>query len=132
MQALEQQYDIVHLLCRISSTGAVGESASGAAELIDKCCAAGIKLLWIASDNDAQGYIKGFPLRGRSLNLVMTLKRNRPQFAGFVANLLARMSQGESMPVAWNQLFPQVPGASHAGAPETIVAAGRGGVRLRR
>jgi hypothetical protein len=35
------------------------------------------------------------------------------------------------MPVAWNDLCPQIPGSAHPDAPESIFFAGRGGVRLR-
>lgn len=39
-------------------------------------------------------------------------------------------ADGESMPVAWNHLYPQIPGAAHGEAPECIFFAGRGAVML--
>jgi hypothetical protein len=37
---------------------------------------------------------------------------------------------GDTMPVAWNDLCPQIPGLDHLDSPESIFFAGRSGVRL--
>jgi hypothetical protein len=131
ISALGQGYDVVHLLCDVNSTGNIEGSDLTGAELMERCCDSGVKLLWIASDNDVEGYISGFKTRGKHLNLVMTLKRNDPHFSDFLGELLSRMSEGDTMPVAWSDVCPQVPGSSHAEVPESIFFAGRGGVRLQ-
>jgi hypothetical protein len=100
-------------------------------ELIQTCCDQNVKLLWIASDNPSERYIKGFGARGKRLNLVMTLERKGPNFPEFLQKLLFRMFYGDTMPVAWNDLCPQIPGSDHPSMPESIFFAGRGGVRLR-
>ena len=130
---LEQKYDIVHLLCDVTESGTVtdanGEQITGT-ELIQRCCDHNVKLLWAASDNPPERYINGFGARGKHLNLVMTLRRKGPNFPGFLQKLLSQMVCGNTMPVAWNDLCPQIPGSDHPDAPESIFFAGRGGVRL--
>jgi hypothetical protein len=129
-----QQYDIVHLFCDVPHTGSIadneGNTISGT-ELIQECCNANVKLLWIASDNHPEGYIKNFKARGKRLNLVMTIVRNDPKFSDFLAKLLSRMFYGDTMPVAWTELAPQVPSTINTDSPGCIFFAGRGGVRLR-
>jgi hypothetical protein len=130
---MEQKYDIVHLLCDVTPHGTItdadGEEITGT-ELIQRCCDQNVKLLWSGSDNPPERYINGFGARGKRLNLVMTLKRKGPNFHGFLRKLLSQMADGDTMPVAWNDLCPQIPGSDHPDAPESIFFAGRGGVRL--
>jgi hypothetical protein len=130
---LEQKYDIVHLICDVTENGTITD-ASGheitGTELIQRCCDQNVKLLWSASDNPPERYIKGFGARGKRLNLVMTLKRKGPNFPSFLQKLLSRMAYGDTMPVAWNDICPQIPRADHPDAPESIFFAGRGGVKL--
>jgi hypothetical protein len=131
LEAVRQDYDVIHLLCDVSPNGEIAGSDVSGTELIAQCCASSVKLLWIASDNDPDRYIRGFKARGRRLNLVMTIKRNDPKFSEFIGKLLSKMSCGASMPVAWNDLCAQIPGASYNDAPESIFSAGRPGIRLR-
>ena len=130
---LEQRYDIVHLICDVSESGTIrdtnGHEVTGT-ELIQFCCDQNVKLLWSASDNPPERYIKGFGARGKRLNLVMTLKRKGPNFPSFLQKLLSQMAYGETMPVAWNDICPQIPRSDHPDAPESIFFAGRGGARL--
>ena len=79
---LEEKYDIVHLLADVTEAGTIrdasGHEVSGT-DLIQRCCDQDVKLLWSASDNPPDRYIKGFGARGKRLNLVMTLQR-KPKF----------------------------------------------------
>lgn len=133
-QAIEQGYDIVHLFCDVSQGGMVadgqGHSITGTL-LVEKCSNSDVKLLWIASENKADGYIKGFKLAGKHINLVMTISRNGSKFSTFLQKLLSKLSRGETMPVAWAALAPQAPGQGQQDLPSCIFAAGRPGVRLR-
>jgi hypothetical protein len=133
-QAIEKKYDIVHLFCEVSPGGMVadarGNTVTGTS-LIEKCADSDVKLLWIANENKAEGYIKGFKLAGKHLNLVMTVNRNGSKFSTFLEKLLSKLSRGETMPVAWAALALQAPGQSRQDLPGCIFAAGRPGVRLR-
>ena len=130
---VEQKYDVVHLLCDVTAKGTIADSNGGeitGTELIQHCCNQNVKLLWCASDNAPESYIKGFGARGKRLNLVMTLKRKGANFPNFLQKLLSRIAYGETMPVAWNELCPQIPGSDHPDGPDAIFFAGRGGVML--
>lgn len=56
-------------------------------------------------------------------NLVMTLERKGATFAQFFYDLFSKMFAGTTMPMAWVQLAPQIPGANHENVPSTIFAA---------
>src|SRR5262249_34241080 len=56
-------------------------------------------------------------------NLVLTIDRKGPAFASFYAELFGRMYRGKTMPVAWVDLAPQIPGASHENCPGSIFSA---------
>jgi len=131
--AIGQKYDVVHLFANINAEGSIVD-ASGATingtEFIKKCCETGVKLLWMANNTPADAYINGFSNRGQKINLVMIIDRRGPFFVPFFNNLLAKMSGGEAMPTAWNQLNPQIPNSVHPDAPDAIFSAGRAGLRL--
>jgi hypothetical protein len=67
-----------------------------------------------------------------SYNLILrTGPQNLPRaFPSFLQQLLFRMACGDTMPLAWNDICPQIPRSDHPDAPESIFFAGRGGVRL--
>jgi len=121
------------MFCDVDDQGRI-KNAGGAeftgAELIQHCCDHDVKVLWCASGNPPEGYIKGFKARGKRLNVVMTVNRNGANFPTFLERLLSRMAYGESMAVAWSKLCPQIPGSTHTNAPDSIFFAGRGGVKL--
>jgi hypothetical protein len=135
LSGIDRRCDIVHLFCDISPEGNIvdshGNTTEGAA-LIQHCCDADVKLLWLASQNKPEGYIKGFKAAGKPLNLVLTIDRKGSCFPSFLENLLRKMSAGETMPAAWVALAAQTPSdPRHQDLPACIFAAGRGGLKLR-
>jgi hypothetical protein len=123
--------DIVHVFADVSPLGLIRDESGAEVSGTDLIRAAGdadVKLLWIASDNKPEGYIKGFkPVK--PLNLVMTIDRKGPNFTIFLSQLLSRLSNGEKMPVAWAALAPQTThDPLHNHLPGTIFSAGRGNV----
>jgi hypothetical protein len=78
-----------------------------------------------ATNNPAENY--GKPPFGRA-NLIMTIDRNGPLFANFLARLFAQMHSGVSMPMAWINLAPQNPYAVHKDLPATFFIAEHGQV----
>lgn len=135
LNAIRNGYDVVHLFADVSAAGIIsgadGTNCLGT-ELIDSCCDAGVKLLWIASGNHPDGYIKGFRAKGKPLNLVMTIDRKGSGFSIFLAKLLSKMAAGETMPGAWVAIAPQAPKNPHASdMPATIFAAGNGSAKFR-
>ncbi len=133
LEAIVRGYDIVHLFCGVSPDGSIvdttGYAVSGTA-LIKTCYESGVKLVWIASANEPDGYIKGFKPQGARMNLVMTISRTN--FSSFLENLLSKMSAGQTMPAAWVAIAPQnAHDPRQQGLPECIFSAGRGSVILR-
>ena len=128
-------YDVVHLFSDVTKDGNITDSRGReitATRLMQSCCDADVKLLWLASENKPEGYIKGFKAGGKPLNLVLTIDRKGSHFSGFLENILRKMSTGETMPSAWVALAPQNSNdARNQDAPACIFAAGRGGARLR-
>ena len=134
-QALRgQQYDIVHLFSDVLPNGMLTDHRGNAitgTELLDLSCESDVKLFWLASDNPPERYIDGFNARGKRINLVLTIMRNDPKFSEFLENLLFRMFYGDTMPVAWVDIVPQIPGRIDPSMPATIFYAGRGAAKLR-
>jgi hypothetical protein len=125
----------VHLFCDALPDGNITDSRGAkiaGTSLIQSCCNSDVKLLWVASENKREAYIRGFKAAGKRLNLVMTINRNGSKFLPFLEKLLSRMSAGETMPAAWVSVSPQGPNdPRQQDSPACIFSAGRGGVRLR-
>lgn len=133
METIAKGYDVVHLFCDVSPDGNIVDgrgTRTAGANLVQTCCDSDVKLLWVASENRPEGYIKGF--KAARLNLVMTIDRKGSRFAAFLEKLLSKMSAGETMPVAWASISPQNRNdPRQQDCPECIFAAGRGGIKLR-
>jgi len=130
LHAAADHYDILHVFVEVNSDGNLAQSAHTGAELIDIATNAGTKLLWIANGNNPEGYIKNFRVKGKAINLVMTINRDGVKFSNFLHSLLGEMKYGATMPVAWNRLAPQIPGKEHSDAPATIFVCGLGQARF--
>ena len=133
LRAIESGYDIVHLFSPLSPTGLVADGQSttlSGTDLIGKCCESEVKLLWIANENEARDYVKGFNAAGKPLNLIMTISRNGAKFDRFLDELLSRVSSGETLPLAWVSLVPQAQGPWQQEVPGCIFHAGRAAVKL--
>jgi hypothetical protein len=135
MQAIAQKYDVVHFYGDVSPDGTIADTAGktmAGTQLLDACCNADVKVLWMASDNKAEAYTKGFNAKGKKINLVMTIRRLGPYFPLFLTNLLEKISGGEPMPAAWNEMNPQGGDSVQPDTPECVFYAGRGKVVLKK
>jgi len=118
--------DVLFIYARVKDSGVVDGSKSSLREIIRD---SGAKVVVVATENTANAYIAGARKRPYgSANLVMTLERRGTRFPAFFARLFKMMFDGETMPVAWVKLAPQIPGAEHEEAPGTIFAAEAGQV----
>jgi hypothetical protein len=126
MQALTDGYSIVHILANVDAQGRVASTDTTGAALIAHATANGTKLLWLASSNAPDGYIAGFQPGKHRINVVMTIDRQGAALPKFLNDLLARMQRGMKMPMAWNDIAPQIPGSVQPDTPEKIYAAGYG------
>src|SRR5246127_1130524 len=58
-QAIAQAYDVIHFYGDVAADGSITGGMTGT-QLLDACCAANVKLLWIANDNKPENYAKAF------------------------------------------------------------------------
>jgi len=121
--------DVLLVYARISDAGKVGNSNLNLRGIIRD---SGATVVIVASENSGDAYIGGAPNTGYgAANLVMTIDRGGAKFAAFFVRLFKKMFSGTTMPVAWVQLVPQVPGMDHPDVPEAIFAAEAGQVTFR-
>jgi hypothetical protein len=121
---------VLFLYGTLQATGQV----VGSIFLRDLIREAGAYVAVVASENPADSYIRGVgrPDGRWSANIVMCLDRRGDQFAGFFYDLFTAMFAGTSMPVAWVELAPQIPGEEHANTPESIMSAEAGQIVFSR
>jgi hypothetical protein len=113
--------DVLMIYARVESDGRIAGSTVGLREIIRQ---SGAAIVVVASENDAKSYSAAGKSTGYGqANLVLTLKRKGATFTHFFAQLFGRMFKGKSMLLAWVELAPQVPGATHENCPESIFAA---------
>ena len=132
--AVNSKPDIVHLFCNVDAQGAITDSFNTrmtGSDLLQACVDAGVKVLWIASDNFADPYNAGFKPKGLKLNVVLTERRIGPNFSLFLDNLLTKTSAGESFSKAWNVVSNPVGKSVQPDVPHTITSLGRGAVILK-
>ncbi len=83
-----------------------------------------MKLLFFASDNTGENYVRAFQDHrrgpGGGVDVVWTLERSGDKFPFFLGELLKRMSKGETMPMAWVGIAPQAQGEWMDKLPSTV------------
>src|SRR5207249_1654505 len=123
-EEIPPQCDVLLVYCEIEMSGKVKGSTRSLRELIRD---SGAAVVVVAMNHHVDAYIAAAPkVPFGHANLVMTLDRKGTALPTFLARLFQMMNVGISMPVAWNELAPQIPGMDHADAPETIFACERG------
>lgn len=121
------QPGILHLYCTMNENGDLIDGRGGALHggaLLEACRRAGVKLLFFASDNTGENYRQAFREhyrgKGSGVDMVWTLERSGEKFPFFLTELFKRMSKGESMPMAWVSIAPQVQGEWMGKLPSTV------------
>jgi hypothetical protein len=116
--------DVLLVYCEIAPNGVVKGANRNLRELIRDAGASIVVVAMYHGVDANNATAPQLPFGGA--NLVMTLDRKGAGLPTFLARLFQRMNAGTSMPVAWNELAPQIPGGDHGDAPETIFACERG------
>jgi hypothetical protein len=115
------QCDVLMIYARVESDGRIAGSTDGLRDIIRQ---SGAAIVVVASENDGKSYTAAGKSTGYGqANLVLTLKRKGAAFTQLFTQLFGRMSKGKSMLLAWVELAPQVPGATHGNCPDSIFAA---------
>ena len=118
--------NVLLLYCQIGPNGKVSHSSRSLREIIRDSEA---QIVVVGTDHPVDNYIGAAqPEAFGQANLVLSLSRKGSLLPRFLARLFSKMKQGTSMPVAWNELAPQIPGIDHDDTPEAIFACERGQV----
>ena len=118
--------DVLFVYCEINKDGTIKQSPLKLREIIQ---ASHATIVVIASENEGDNYIAAVKAAGQGqANLVMTLQRQGDSFSGFYNKLFGLMFKGVPMPVAWNEIAPQIPNSEHQGIPDSIFVCERGQV----
>jgi len=113
--------DVLMIYAQAQSDGRIGGCSEGLRDIIRKSNA---PIVVIASENEGSSYVAAGKRTGYGqANLVMTLNRKGPAFTIFFTQLFSKMFHGESMPMAWVRLAPQIPSLEHENVPGSIFAA---------
>jgi hypothetical protein len=107
--------DVLFAYCDLAAEGLVSGSSKSLREIIRE---SGALVVVVASENAQQGILAATKEVGYGhANLAVTLERKGRVFSSFYARLFGAMAEGVSMPVAWVQLAPQIPGSEHPDCP---------------
>ncbi len=113
--------DVLLLYAQTETDGRIVGSIDGLRDIIRKAKAV---IAIVAFPNDPGSLIAAGKLTGYGqANLVLTINRKGPAFRTFYSELFGRMYRGTTMPTAWVQLAPQIPGANHDNCPDGIFSA---------
>ena len=129
IQATESNKDVpscsvLFLYCDIDASGTIIGCRDGVRRLIKTARA---HLAIVASENPPEHYMRCLgPRNDWGANIVLTIERKGERFPKFFAELFQRMYAGTSMPMAWVELAPQIPGHGNPNSPSTIMVAEAG------
>jgi hypothetical protein len=112
--------DVLLIYAQVQTDGRVVGCSDGLRDIIRKAKAV---IAIVAFPNEPNDLIAaGKPTGYGQANLVLTINRKGAAFATFYSELFGRMYRGKTMPVAWVELAPQIPGAAHENCPDGIFA----------
>jgi hypothetical protein len=107
--------DVLLAYCDLAVEGRVSGSSKSLREIIRD---SGAVVVVLASENAQEGILAATKEVGYGhANLAVTLDRKGNVFSSFYGRLFGAMAEGETMPVAWVQLAPQIPGSEHSDCP---------------
>lgn len=113
--------DVLMIYAHMEIDGSITGCTDGLRDIIRK---SGATIVIVASENEGKSYVAGSKNTGYGrANLILTLKRKGAVFTDFLSQLFNEMLKGKSMLLAWVDLAPQIPGATHENCPESIFAA---------
>jgi hypothetical protein len=115
--------DVLLLYCKIDSSGVIKGSSQSLREIMRD---AGAAVVVVATNNESKHYNAGLEKFPVGVNFIMTIDRREYRFARCLGKLFAQMKRGVSMPIAWVNIAPQVPGPEHDELPAWICALGAG------
>ena len=113
--------DVLLLYAQMEAGGRIAGSNKGLRDIIRDARAV---IAIVAFPNEPNNLIAASKPTGYGqANLVLTINRKGPAFTAFYSELFGRMYRSTTMPVAWIQLAPQIPGLIHENCPDGIFSA---------
>jgi hypothetical protein len=125
---LAPRCEVLLIYCTL---GAEGRITGYPSSLRDTIKSAGAYIAIVASENPPAMYKDALkPSNGWHANIALVIDRKGDKFALFFRRLFELMLSGRSMPMAWNDLAPQIPGHDHSDMPGAMMIAETGHVTL--
>lgn len=121
--------DVLFVYCQVEDDGHIRGWKSGLRDLIQE---SGALIVVVASENNADACLAATKETGYGrANIVLTFGRREELFGYFFYRLFNAMKQGTSMPLAWVQLAPQIPGRDHPDVPSALFLCEAGPIAFR-
>jgi hypothetical protein len=112
--------DVIFIYAKFRENGQIVGTTLSWREIIRD---SGAKVAVFAINNVANSYLAASDDPGYGhANFVLTIDRRGELFLDFYKKLFTKMFKGKSMPVAWVDLAPQIPGENHEDCPDSIFA----------
>ncbi len=126
-------FDLFHLFVNIDKDGNIidGSDKITVGKIISVIQARNAKYIFFANDSPSDSYTNGSKGLKHTTNIVMTLERKGNNFSEFFKKVFSKVSKGQTLPVAWNEIAPQIPGVEHDNTPSCMAVMGAGSVILR-
>jgi hypothetical protein len=122
--------EVLFIYCTLNPQGKVLDSQFGVYELARQ---AGAYVAVVASENHPDHYVSAMRIRSDwKANIVLIIERKADDAPRFFRQLFTAMFGGKSMPTAWVELAPQIPGLEHADGPVSIMVADAGHLTFGR
>jgi hypothetical protein len=118
---LVPECDVLFLYVQAGTDGRLVGTSDGLRDIIQKSKSV---IAILASPNEPNNLIAASKPTGYGkANLVLTINRKGQAFPSFYVELFKSMNRSKTMPVAWVELAPQIPGVVHQNCPDGIFAA---------
>jgi hypothetical protein len=120
---------VLFIYCQIETDGSIRGSSLGLRELIRE---SGAPIVVVASESTPEQCIAASKRKGYgAANLVLTVHRKGDVFGRFFQKLFRAMKDGTSMPIAWVNLAPTIPGKDDPERPGTLFCIEAGQIAFR-
>ena len=112
---------VLFIYCAFDGLGKIIGTEATIRQLIKE---AGAYVAVIASENDPDSYVKAVGKRTDwSANITLAIDRKADKLALFFRQLFEAMYKGQSMPMAWVEINPQIPGRVNPDEPSLMMLA---------
>lgn len=119
----QRNCQVLHLYADLNDKGKIEDpngTSADFADFVNTVSEAKIPFLIFAKDIPPTNFGASPDDLTNSPNVVVTLSRKGEAFGNFFKSVFEQVSKGKSMPVAWKNIAPQDPEASHENMPDML------------